>query len=133
MTTIVCAAFLRDGHVLLGKRSLSKRHNPGHWDLIGGHVDPGENPVNAVVREAQEEIGLSPIEFELLEVISKPDLKDGVETEYHIYVVTKWQGGQPQLLGDEHSEIRWFPLSSVATLSPIDHPYLPTFNLARLG
>jgi 8-oxo-dGTP diphosphatase len=34
---------------------------PNHWDLIGGHVEAGETPEQALVRETREEIG-----FELL-------------------------------------------------------------------
>jgi 8-oxo-dGTP diphosphatase len=30
---------------------------PNHWDLIGGHVEPGESPEQALVRETKEEIG----------------------------------------------------------------------------
>jgi 8-oxo-dGTP diphosphatase len=30
---------------------------PNHWDLIGGHVEAGETPEQALVRETKEEIG----------------------------------------------------------------------------
>jgi 8-oxo-dGTP diphosphatase len=31
---------------------------PNHWDLIGGHVEEGETPEEALVREYNEELGL---------------------------------------------------------------------------
>lgn len=30
---------------------------PGHWALFGGHLEPGETPLEAVKREIWEEIG----------------------------------------------------------------------------
>ena len=36
---------------------------PNHWDLIGGHVEEGESPEEAVVREYREELGLELKEF----------------------------------------------------------------------
>ncbi len=31
---------------------------PNHWDLIGGHVEDGETPEEALVREVKEELGI---------------------------------------------------------------------------
>jgi 8-oxo-dGTP diphosphatase len=30
---------------------------PGRWDLLGGHVEPDETPLECIVREIREEIG----------------------------------------------------------------------------
>ena len=31
---------------------------PDHWDLIGGHVEAGETPEEALIREYKEELGI---------------------------------------------------------------------------
>jgi len=36
---------------------------PNHWDLIGGHVEEGETPEEALVREYKEELGLELKEY----------------------------------------------------------------------
>jgi 8-oxo-dGTP diphosphatase len=36
---------------------------PDHWDLIGGHVEEGETPERALVREVKEELGIDLKEY----------------------------------------------------------------------
>jgi len=36
---------------------------PGHWDLIGGHIEEGETPEEALVREVKEELDLDLKEY----------------------------------------------------------------------
>lgn len=49
------------GALLLQKRSINKDVAPGRWDTsVGGHVDHGEELGAAVLREMQEELGVSP-------------------------------------------------------------------------
>lgn len=41
-----------------GERFLLARHaHSGEWSLIGGAVEPGEEPLDAVIREVREESG----------------------------------------------------------------------------
>jgi isopentenyldiphosphate isomerase/intracellular septation protein A len=46
--------------IFLQKRSLTKQIQPGKWDTaVGGHVQSGEAIESALIREAEEELGLS--------------------------------------------------------------------------
>ena len=36
---------------------------PSHWDLIGGHVEAGETPEEALVREVKEELDIKLTEY----------------------------------------------------------------------
>ncbi len=37
---------------------------PGYWALFGGHIEPGESPEVAVVREVMEEVSYALLSFE---------------------------------------------------------------------
>jgi isopentenyl-diphosphate delta-isomerase len=55
-----------DGQVLLSQRSAKKSICPLLWDVsVAGHIDTGETPIQAAIRETKEEIGLTLPEKEL--------------------------------------------------------------------
>lgn len=49
---------IKDNKLLIQKRKGSKLL-PGYYALPAGHIDEGENQYDALVREAQEELGIS--------------------------------------------------------------------------
>jgi len=58
--------FNRRGELFLQKRAKNKDVQPGKWDSsVGGHMQPGETPLQAVLRETEEELGLrdTPVHF----------------------------------------------------------------------
>jgi 8-oxo-dGTP diphosphatase len=124
MTKIVCAAFLRGKEMLLVRRGSHRKWYPDHWDLVGGHVDKGEDVEQALVRECVEEVGLRPTSYTLIDTIYEArDLEE--RTPFHIFLVTGWTGKDAQLLGDEHSELGWFPWERIAKLDIALEGYLP--------
>jgi mutator protein MutT len=52
-------ALIRDerGRVYVQRRTAERRLFPGIWDIVGGHLEPGETPEQALAREVEEETG----------------------------------------------------------------------------
>jgi 8-oxo-dGTP diphosphatase len=120
MVRYVGAILLSGGTLLLGRRA-AHRSYPDCWDIIGGHVEPGETIEQALVREAEEEIGVTPIQFAKLTTLHA----EGIEL--HIYRVDGWTGSGPALRGDEHTELRWFTIDAACAL-----PNLATAEYIRV-
>lgn len=59
--------FNKKGYLFLQKRSETKDVAPGKWDTsVGGHLNPGENLLQAAKREMEEELGISKCNPEFL-------------------------------------------------------------------
>ncbi len=89
---------------LLGKRSNQVR-KPRLWDFFGGHLDPGESPEAAVLRELAEETGLTP-QDEHVRFLGETDLgalgyANGLR-ELHYFLLLTDQEVAPRL-GPEHT------------------------------
>ena len=58
--------FDEEGKVLILLRPQNMKWSPGKWALPGGHIEEGEKPIDAAVREVREETTLEisdPVEF----------------------------------------------------------------------
>lgn len=55
---VVAGVLVRGGKILLTRRAPGERH-AGFWEFPGGKREPGETAEESLVRELQEELGLS--------------------------------------------------------------------------
>ena len=115
MPELVCAAFIDNDKVLFVRRASHRKWGADLWDLVGGHVDKGETLDVALVRECLEEVGLAPLAFNHLATLYEDDDRKR-KSPFHVYAIPTWSGGDPKLLGTEHSQLAWFTASAVADL-----------------
>ncbi|MFZ5560650.1 MAG: Nudix family hydrolase [Pseudomonadota bacterium] len=59
---VVAAVIRRDGKILIAQRPLDK-HQGGLWEFPGGKVEEGEPAAAALVRELEEELGITPRQY----------------------------------------------------------------------
>ena len=107
--------------VLLVKRAPTREWWPGVWDVAGGHCAPGESMEQTLVREMEEELGISPTEWKLEAQLR--EAAPGVEEPYilHLYVVSAWIGTVYNRQPEEHSELGWFNIEDACRLD-LPHP-----------
>jgi 8-oxo-dGTP diphosphatase len=126
---IVTALVACDGRVLLCHRSPGRRWYPDVWDLPGGHVEAGESPARALVREVHEELGVSIAEP------SGPELARFVTAAFdmRVWLVRAWSGDLGNGAPAEHDKIGWFGVSGLAGLRLAHDGYLALITRVLAG
>jgi 8-oxo-dGTP diphosphatase len=115
LRTIVNALLIREGMVLLAKRSPRRKSYADLWSFPGGHVEKDESLEEALVRELREEVGVLPTRYTHLGSIADPNATPDDPITYHMYAVSTWLG-EPVILDQEHTELRWLDLAAAISL-----------------
>ena len=124
---IALAALVRDRTLLLGHRHPARRRYPDCWDLVGGHVEDGESPEQAVRRECREEIA---VELSQLQRVDLALTDPGLVA--HAFVVTGWVGSPRNVAPDEQDALGWFGAGDLPGLR-LAHPVYRTWLPAVLA
>lgn len=100
----------RFSRIYLQKRSMRKDIQPGKWDTaVGGHVSYGESLIEAVYREASEELGFTEFNPIYLETY---DFESAIEKEMvNVFAAVGSYELHPDL--DEVDEGRWWDLADI--------------------
>jgi len=111
----VGGAVVHDGKLLLVRRA--SRHGRGNWQLPGGFIEPDETIERAVVREVEEEAGVTTEVKAVLGLRSRydPDSGNGVYVVLLLAPLT----GEPRPDGREVDSAQFFSLEQIQTLQPL--------------
>ena len=112
-----------DGRIFAQRRSPHRKVFPNCWDIVGGHVEPGETMPACLAREIEEETGwrLRRVEAELYRVSWDPG--DGV-TRHEVDYLVRVDGdlGAPRLEAGKHTEFMWVDEERVPLLHDARDP-----------
>ena len=108
---------MRGEKLLLGWRGRNRRAYANRWAVPGGHIEPGETPEQAGVREIQEELGVTVTDLHRLKPIDISNASGPVI--FHMFAAWQWEGGEPSPRGDEHSKLRWFDVEQACRLDDL--------------
>ena len=112
---IVSAILQSEGLILLCLRGKTK-HSPEQWSLPVGHVEVGENNIDALRRELFEEIAVQLIDCELFTTL----FDNSLNVENNIYHILEWRGVIKNLEPDLCTQIDWFSKDNLP--SPLTKP-----------
>jgi 8-oxo-dGTP diphosphatase len=136
-----------NGLVLLGQRPVGKPW-AGYWEFPGGKIEAGETPAHALVRELQEELGITPTLYypwitRSYDYEAKYNAEGALESpaktvKLHFFIVVEWDG---EPLGLEQQTLSWQnpEKNTVGPMLPANAPILaglglaPVYAISNLG
>ena len=131
---VAAAVMLRvDGtEFLLAQRPEGKVY-AGYWEFPGGKVEPGESVRDALIRELQEELGITVTACSpwLTRQFTYPH----ATVRLNFWRVTAWEGEIGITAPLEHAAVDWQKTGKTATVSPIlpaNDPILKALSLPTM-
>lgn len=115
--------------ILLLQRSGSVGN--GMWALPGGHLDPGEGPLEAAYRELKEETGITGVSLKLFDV--RKNLYDTESWRIKSIYYAKFVDYLPITLDHrEHTAFKWCPMLECRNLFSDHQAIINDFILTHL-
>lgn len=107
-------AYIDNGneYLMLYRNKKKNDYNHGKWIGVGGHIEDGEAPNQALIREIKEETGLDVLSYKLVGEIEFIDT-DFNELMY-LYIVDNYSGN---LIECDEGDLKWIPKNDILKLN----------------
>ena len=123
LTNLCMVEDLENGKVVLQYRSPEKNHWSG-YAFPGGHIEEGESLVESVIREIEEETGLTIFNPRLV-AVKNWHLEDGIRYIVFCYKATEFTG---QLRSSDEGEVSWVEKDQLEKLD-LSYDMLPLLEV----
>jgi 8-oxo-dGTP diphosphatase len=113
MLVAIYLLLLREGQVLLLRRRQTG-YEDGNYSLIAGHVERDERLITALIREAAEEVGITPEEqdVQFLSVMQRQGADRLVYLDF-FFAAGRWEGDVRNCEPAQCDDLRWVPLTAL--------------------
>ena len=101
--TVLAYIDINNQYLLLYRNKKKNDINEGKWIGVGGHIEKGETPEDALIREIKEETNYDVISYQKRGVIYFSS--DGFSEVMHLYTVNKVKG---QIRDCDEGELKFF-------------------------
>lgn len=123
LETTLCLLKKEDKILLAMKK---RGFGEGKYNGVGGKIEKNETPEQAMIRETQEEISVTPIDYEKAGLIEFDEYYKGTKQKlaFHLYIVHKWNG---TISETEEMKPQWFSINEIPynKMFPDDKYWLP--------
>ena len=122
LLVVACALIDADRRVLIAQRPTGKPM-AGLWEFPGGKLEPGETPEAALLRELDEELGISTKTACLAPFAFASHAYGSVHLLMPLYVCRKWDGLPT---AREHTALKWVRPQALRDypMPPADEPLI---------
>ncbi|MFT3939514.1 (deoxy)nucleoside triphosphate pyrophosphohydrolase [Rhodopseudomonas sp.] len=123
LLVVAVALIDADNRVLIAQRPKHKQLG-GLWEFPGGKLDPGERPEAALIRELDEELGITVKEACLAPLTFASHAYEDFHLLMPLYVCRRWEGlAMPR----EGQELAWVRANKLRDypMPPADLPLIP--------
>ncbi len=99
----------KDGKILLGRRC-NTGYQDGNYQVPAGHVEEGELPTEAIIRETKEEVNVDLVlnDLELVHVGYRPKHDPSGDRVDLFFKAKKWRGEVKNMEPDKCEDLNWF-------------------------
>ncbi|MGO3927773.1 (deoxy)nucleoside triphosphate pyrophosphohydrolase [Rhodopseudomonas pseudopalustris] len=123
LLVVAVALIDADNRVLIAQRPKHKQLG-GLWEFPGGKLDPGERPEGALIRELDEELGITVKEACLAPLTFASHAYEDFHLLMPLYVCRRWDG---LVMPREGQELAWVRPNKLRDypMPPADIPLIP--------